>query len=172
MKSGVWQVGGHFLDLVFSGFTAGSSLAPLFFACCASAGTTSRKIFPALGQCCGRPLARHTSTSISGSPGGSVRRGRGRRPWRGWIEGGSVWKRGGRMVPWLCRRERSPALRGRNLTRDIRVDGAPRCIGPDWETGRVVFFSCLWTPLRCLQKSRGSAFFSFAFLTVGWGGEG
>jgi hypothetical protein len=37
-----------------------------------------------------------------------------------------VWKQGGTAVPWPCPEKRSQALRGRNLTREIRVDGAPK----------------------------------------------
>ena len=79
------------------------------------------------------------------------------------VEGG--WKRGGRMVPWLCPEKRSQALRGRNLTRDIRVDGAPKVHrAPAGETRPGSFsFRAFGHLSSCLKKSRGSAFFALAF---------
>ena len=62
------------------------------------------------------------------------------------------------VVQWPCPEKRSQALRGRNLTRDIRVDGAQRCIGPLVEDpSGAVFFPYPWTPSSCLRKSCGEA---------------
>jgi hypothetical protein len=86
------------------------------------------------------------------------------------VEGG--WKRAGRMVPWRCPEKRSQALRGRNLTRDIRVDGAPRCIGPRLgRPGRGRFLSVPLDTCRHAFKNPAVVHFSLSpFLTVSGGG--
>ena len=59
------------------------------------------------------------------------------------------------MLRLKCLAKRKEALRGRNLSRDSQVKGAPKaCIGPlgVCVTPEAVFCT-LWTPVPCLRKS-------------------
>jgi hypothetical protein len=63
------------------------------------------------------------------------------------------------VVYFLCPEKRSWALRGRNPTRDIRVEGVPMAHqAPDRQRDWGPFCSLPhWTPESCLEKSRGRA---------------
>ena len=56
-------------------------------------------------------------------------------------------------IDWDCLEKRSQALRGRNLTRDIRAPVRQwRVQAPDGFYHRGPFFESHWTPDSCLEN--------------------
>ena len=56
-------------------------------------------------------------------------------------------------IDWDCLEKRSQALRGRNLTRDIRAPVPQwRVQAPDGFYHRGPFFESHWTPDSCLEN--------------------
>ncbi len=148
---------------VFSRFTAGSSLHPLFFACCESAEITGRKIFPGT-----RPVpwqaagVAHLNEHFWFARLRRVSRPRGSpaaRVDQGWLEVGRT--HGTMAVP-------GETESGSAGTQPDKGYPGRRCAkvhrAPAGETRPGSFcFRALGHLSGCLKKSRGSAFFSLVF---------